>query len=147
MLWSRLGAISASQDQRPDVYGKVEYIRVVSLPARLFVIRHAHVKKSRLSHQTSTVSPLMAEMRSNKVSVPEWDQFKAQETSTTTAVPAKHASHGTSFNARFDSILPPHKRYLRLSRRWFMIALGVVLLLLLALIIGLSVGLTERKNS
>lgn len=47
---------------------------------------------------------------------------------------------------RFDRILPPHRRYLGRSRRTFLIAIAILLLCLLALIIGLAVGLT-KKNS
>ena len=45
---------------------------------------------------------------------------------------------------RFDRLLPPHKRYFGRTRRTLLIAILVIFLCLLALIIGLAVGL--KKN-
>lgn len=42
---------------------------------------------------------------------------------------------------RFNRILPPYKRYFGRSRRTLLVLIGVILLCLLALIIGLAVGL------
>jgi hypothetical protein len=42
---------------------------------------------------------------------------------------------------RFDRVLPPHRRYLGRSRRTLLIIILVAFLCLLALIIGLAVGL------
>jgi hypothetical protein len=47
---------------------------------------------------------------------------------------------------RFDRILPPHKRYLGRSRRTLLIVILVAFLCLLALIIGLAVGLNGPKK-
>jgi hypothetical protein len=47
---------------------------------------------------------------------------------------------------RFDRILPPHKRYLGRSRRTFLIVLLALFVLLLALVIGLAVGLTKKSQ-
>ncbi len=44
-----------------------------------------------------------------------------------------------------DKTLPPHRRYLRLRRRYFLSAL-VTAIILLALAIGLGVGLTRRSG-
>jgi hypothetical protein len=43
---------------------------------------------------------------------------------------------------RFDRVLPPHKRYFGRSRRTLLIVILVAFLCLLALIIGLAVGLS-----
>lgn len=43
---------------------------------------------------------------------------------------------------RIDRILPPHRRYLGRSRRTFLIVIAVIVVCLLALIIGLAVGLS-----
>jgi hypothetical protein len=48
---------------------------------------------------------------------------------------------GWALSDRFDRILPPHKRYLGRSRRTLLIIILVAFLCLLALIIGLAVGL------
>ncbi|KAF2242348.1 hypothetical protein BU26DRAFT_524489 [Trematosphaeria pertusa] len=47
---------------------------------------------------------------------------------------------------RFDRMLPPHRRYFGRSRRTLLIAAAIVFLCLLALIIGLAVGLTKKKD-
>lgn len=47
---------------------------------------------------------------------------------------------------RVDRILPPHKRYLGRSRRTLLIFIAVLLLAILALVIGLSVGLTKKST-
>jgi hypothetical protein len=48
----------------------------------------------------------------------------------------------TTLSARFDRALPPHKRYFgRISRRTLLIIMLAAFLCLLALIIGLAVGL------
>jgi hypothetical protein len=56
------------------------------------------------------------------------------------------ATRGPTFADRFDSILSPHKRYLGRSRRTFLIIIGVIFLLILALIIGLAVGLSHKSK-
>jgi hypothetical protein len=49
--------------------------------------------------------------------------------------------------ARFDSALPPHKRYFgRISRRTLLVIMLAAFLCLLALIIGLAVGLGGGKD-
>ncbi|KAF1354012.1 RlpA-like double-psi beta-barrel-protein domain-containing protein-containing protein, partial [Delphinella strobiligena] len=52
-----------------------------------------------------------------------------------------------SLKDRFDSVVPPHRTYLGLSRRWFLVAVFCITLALLALIIGLAVGLTGDNGS
>ncbi|KAI8938539.1 hypothetical protein NX059_004425 [Plenodomus lindquistii] len=48
---------------------------------------------------------------------------------------------------RFDRMLPPHKRYLGRSRRTLLIVIGIIFLCILALIIGLAVGLRGESKS
>lgn len=48
---------------------------------------------------------------------------------------------GWALSDRFNRILPPHKRYFGRSRRTLLIIVFVAFLCLLALIIGLAVGL------
>ena len=47
---------------------------------------------------------------------------------------------------RFDRVLPPHKRYLGRSRRTFLICICVGFLALVALVIGLTVGLVKKHR-
>lgn len=56
------------------------------------------------------------------------------------------AGLGWTSSNRLDRILPPHKRYLGRSRRTLLIALLSAFLCLLALIIGLAVGLTRKSK-
>lgn len=56
------------------------------------------------------------------------------------------AGVGWTLSDRLDRILPPHKRYLGRSRRTFLITLLVAFICLLALIIGLAVGLSKKSG-
>jgi hypothetical protein len=49
---------------------------------------------------------------------------------------------GWALKDRFDRVLPPHRRYLGRSRRTLLIIILVAFVCLLALIIGLAVGLS-----
>jgi len=51
-----------------------------------------------------------------------------------------------SFFERFDTIVPPHRKYLGKSRKTLLIILAVIFLLLIVLIVGLAVGLTLRRK-
>ncbi|KAH6611910.1 RlpA-like double-psi beta-barrel-protein domain-containing protein-containing protein [Boeremia exigua] len=57
------------------------------------------------------------------------------------------AGAGWAVTDRFDRVLPPHKRYFGRSRRTFLIALLVTFVCLLALIIGLAVGLSKKPEN
>jgi hypothetical protein len=50
-----------------------------------------------------------------------------------------------AFMVRFDRALPPHRKYLRLSRRVFLIVLAAILVLLI-FIIALAAGLSGHKR-
>lgn len=51
-----------------------------------------------------------------------------------------------TINDKFDRVIPPHKRILGLSRKIFCLIVLAVFLCLLALIIGLAVGLTKNHK-
>lgn len=53
---------------------------------------------------------------------------------------------GWALADRFDRVLPPHRRYLGRSRRTFLFIVLALFLCLLALIIGLAVGLTKSSK-
>ncbi|KAF2623665.1 hypothetical protein BU25DRAFT_375352 [Macroventuria anomochaeta] len=57
------------------------------------------------------------------------------------------AGAGWALSDRFDRILPPHKQYVGRSRRTFLVALLVAFVCLLALIIGLAVGLSKKSKT
>ncbi|KAJ4359922.1 uncharacterized protein N0V89_000481 [Didymosphaeria variabile] len=48
---------------------------------------------------------------------------------------------------RFDRVLPPYKRYIGLKRRAFLLAVAAVLLAIIALAVGLGVGLGKKHNN
>lgn len=48
---------------------------------------------------------------------------------------------------RLDAVMPPDRRYLRMTRRVFLIVLGALLAALLILIIGLAAGLSAKKSN
>lgn len=54
----------------------------------------------------------------------------------------------STISRRLDNFLPPHKRYFnnRISRRTLLIIIGASFILLLALIIGLAVGLSGKSE-
>lgn len=56
------------------------------------------------------------------------------------------AGAGWALSDRFDRILPPHRRYLGRSRQTLLAVIGVVFLCILALIIGLAVGLSNKSK-
>lgn len=55
-------------------------------------------------------------------------------------------SNGVGFQERFDNLMPAHRTYLGRSRKVFLIGVGIIFLCLLALILGLGIGLS-KKNS
>ena len=57
-----------------------------------------------------------------------------------------YASAKPTMAQRLDRVLPPHKKYLGMRRRLFLIVLAVILAVLLALIIGLAVGLSSGSS-
>lgn len=49
--------------------------------------------------------------------------------------------------ARFNNMMPAHRKYFGLSRKIFLIVVAVLGLCLLALILGLAIGLSKKKHS
>ena len=79
-----------------------------------------------------------------EIQIPEWENAAVNNTRSDGAG-ARHLTKG-GLSQRFNSILPPHRRYLGLSRKVFLLVLLAVVLALLALIIGLAVGLSKRSR-
>jgi len=79
-------------------------------------------------------------------SVPLWEHENVAKNATTSdrLVTPSRASVWTS---KLDRVLPPHKSYLGLRRKWFLVTLAAFVAALLALIIGLSVGLSQHRKS
>jgi hypothetical protein len=76
-----------------------------------------------------------------EVEVPEWEHTGAAvDSGTATRAP------GSTLRQKFDSAMPPHKKYLGMKRKVFLLVLLVAFLALLALIIGLAVGLSQKSK-
>ena len=74
--------------------------------------------------------------------VPEWEHNAA---SSGQNAPKSQPSVKAGWSDKFNTILPPHRRYIGMSRKVFLWVLLAVLLVLLALIIGLAVGLNKSR--
>lgn len=81
--------------------------------------------------------------------LPEWEvpgkKGKQQPMTQRFSRPKSGTSLSLALSRRFDRVFPPNRTYLRLRRRTFLFALLAVIIALLALIIGLAVGLTRNS--
>lgn len=75
-----------------------------------------------------------------EVEVPEWEHTNGSSSAPVTQ-PAR-----PSLREKFDTAMPPHKKYLGMKRNIFLLALLAIFLALLALVIGLAVGLTQKSK-
>jgi hypothetical protein len=76
-----------------------------------------------------------------EVEVPEWEHTgAATDNGTVTRAP------GSTLRQKLDSTMPPHKKYFGMKRNVFLLVLLAAVLALLALIIGLAVGLTQKSK-
>ncbi|GAB7366774.1 hypothetical protein MBLNU230_g0728t1 [Neophaeotheca triangularis] len=80
-------------------------------------------------------------MQNKELHDPEWDEAGNQ------ASARPNQSLKSTLSGNFDNLLPPHRRYLGLRRRTFLIVIAAIFLALIALIIGLAVGLTTSSSS
>ncbi|CAD0100176.1 unnamed protein product [Aureobasidium mustum] len=82
--------------------------------------------------------------------IPEWDSnavqtYKAGVTATTSHSRNRPATKAV-LQEKFNAVLPQSRSYFGLKRRTFLIVLACTVLALLALIIGLAVGLTRHSK-
>jgi hypothetical protein len=84
----------------------------------------------------------VGQVESQSVAQPQitTDKPIAEDSNATPKQNPKAISHG------LDRLLPPYRRYMGLSRRNFLIAVALFIVALLALIIGLAVGLTTGHS-
>ena len=80
-----------------------------------------------------------------EIQIPEWEHSAAPKGDVIQDTRSRTINRG-EISARLDQVLPPHKRYLGRSRKTFLWLLLAVVLALLALIVGLAVGLTQRSK-
>lgn len=93
---------------------------------------------------------------SKETRVPEWEHVAAARAEQGGNIESNNGikTHRSSpfgataaWSSTFDRVLPPHRTYLRLSRKRFLIVLLCAFLALLALIIGLAVGLQGSSKT
>lgn len=80
-----------------------------------------------------------------EINVPEWEH---NATAADQRGPTSNHFANTfgAARSRFNGLMPAHKRYCRMSRRVFLLVVLATFLALLALIIGLAVGLTKQSQ-
>ena len=94
--------------------------------------------KHHLQQHSAMASHTQSQSVADKeIEVPEWEH--------TDNTGANHPP-GRNFQQNLDSAMPPHKKYLGMRRKVFLIVLVAAILALLALIIGLAVGLTRDSK-
>lgn len=76
----------------------------------------------------------------------EWDIPEGQTKRRHMRIGVGSTATSWALSDRFDRILPPHRRYLGRSRRTFLVIIAAIFLCLLALIIGLAVGLGHKSK-
>ena len=78
--------------------------------------------------------------------VPEWEHEAGRDSGNERGEKSSPRTQtGASFKAKFDTILPSHRKYLGLSRKLFLyVLLGALVLLIL--IIGLAAGLSNKSR-
>lgn len=97
-------------------------------------------------------TPAVHEPTVHQPYIPEWDQ-NAASTSNAKTEPTGYTTTTQkgiakpTLKQRFDGLVPPHRTYLGLKRKWFLIAVLAAIIALLVLIIGLAAGLTTGKPS
>lgn len=79
--------------------------------------------------------------------VPEWEHIAVGGNNEKERItPAPRRSVRGAALAKLDSVLPPYKKYIGLSRKTFLWVLLAIVLALLVLIIGLAVGLSQKSR-
>lgn len=91
-----------------------------------------------------------AHIDENHVQIPDWDRFEQnkqvpQYQEPVGPPPSRPGLSTSAFTSKLNSVFPRDKRYIGLKRRTFFIVLLALVLALLALIIGLAVGLSSKK--
>lgn len=82
----------------------------------------------------------------HETQIPEWEHVAIERNRETEGIHSKTpASVRTVFATKLDCILPPHRKYIGLSRKAFLWTLFAIVLLLI-LIIGLAAGLSQRSR-
>jgi hypothetical protein len=81
----------------------------------------------------------------NNYNAPDWE-IPEEGTTRTRGLHLGSASTRWAIADRFDRIFPPYKRYVGLKRRTFLLILLGVVLAIIALAVGLGVGLSKKHQ-
>lgn len=79
-----------------------------------------------------------------ETAVPEWEHIATAQHEDRTIRP--RSSLQDTLEAKLNTLLPKHKKYLGLRRNAFLIVLLIAVLALLVLIIGLAAGLSQGSR-
>ncbi|CAD0028400.1 unnamed protein product [Aureobasidium pullulans] len=85
----------------------------------------------------------------NTIQIPEWDSnavHTSKDGVATTSQPGAQHGGKAVLQEKFNAVLPRSRSYFGLKRRTFLIVVACAFLALLALIIGLAVGLTKHSK-
>lgn len=80
-----------------------------------------------------------------EVTVPEWESAGVQSRQTGPGTTGK-STVLAGIKQRFDTMMPAHRKYVGMTRRLCLLVSLAIFLTLLALIIGLAVGLSRRSQ-
>lgn len=83
---------------------------------------------------------------SKEAHVPEWEHIAAADGGIQDTQTPRRSLRAVA-TTKLNTVLPPHRTYMHLSRRNFLIALTAAFLALLALIVGLAAGLSSHGHS
>jgi hypothetical protein len=75
-----------------------------------------------------------------------WDLPVEEQKPRRTVLGVGTGATGWALSDRFDRVLPPHRRYFGRSRKTLLVIILVAFICLLALIIGLAVGLSSGSK-
>jgi hypothetical protein len=92
--------------------------------------------------------PPVADVAPKPSFITKHTRFSSQPAITKEVPPIEPSNYPRpTFQERFDRIFPPHRTYFGRNRRIFLTGLTILLFCLLALILGLAIGLSRSKDS
>lgn len=109
--------------------------------------KETHAKMS--TQAPAPTAPQQPLSEPNTIQIPEWDSnavHTSKDGIATTSQPGAHHGGKAVLQEKFNAVLPRSRSYFGLKRRTFLTVVACAFLALLALIIGLAVGLTKHSK-
>lgn len=109
--------------------------------------KETHAKMS--TQAPAPTAPQQPLSEPNTIQIPEWDSnavHTSKDGVATTSQPGAQHGGKAVLQEKFNAVLPRSRSYFGLKRRTFLIVVACAFLALLALIIGLAVGLTKHSK-